>query len=273
MAFLHQVYHGWSTTAAAPFIEVNAEVPFGATCFQFDELRFTSSPTLFTQNGGELWVLDGIKFVNGLLLFSCHEPTRFRYYLRHMVRETPPAPPRSRRRPSAARQRNVRDLLLAEFPWLTDADFEENSDFDEIDSSEPEVEHDDTLELDEDEYEAIRQRILSKRAEFRMEEDYVYFYVRHRGGPECMRKTGEALYCGAMFARRSSPPVAIPFCARYQFPSQKSFHYSVYGENDANQLSLEWTRIGNYFCALWVAQGCDPSYEFTADDIENKLKT
>ena len=40
------------------------------------------------------------------------------------------------------------------------------------------------------------------------------------------------------------------------------------GIEGANKLAREWSRVGNYYCCIWVALDCKAEYAFSHDDID-----
>ncbi len=104
-----------------------------------------------------------------------------------------------------------------------------------------------------------RQEILEARAEYRLDDEDKFFYVRQRGGGASVARVGRALDCAAMFARTG---VAAEFCAKFVFPKQKSYHYFKYGgEAPPSRLITELARKG-HVCCLWVSHECDDAYIF-----------
>ena len=90
--------------------------------------------------------------------------------------------------------------------------------------------------------------------------------MRQRGGLSNVARTGRALDCAALFARKG---VAVSSCDKYGFPKQKSYHYTKYGgERPANQLIRELARKGNYVCSLWVYHHCAADYTFSREGID-----
>lgn len=163
---------------------------------------------LFPEDKGELWVLEGLDFGEGSSVLAPCSPVLFRCYTRHLVPDAAPArTTRARPRRRAATSK-IREKLLDEYPWLTSADLDdvveqpddeqgkvEDSDHD---ASEPEV--------DEEQYERARQEILQLRAEYAVQDEDKFFYVRQRGGASNVARHGRALDCAAFFARSRAAP-------------------------------------------------------------------
>ena len=220
------------------------------------------------EDGGELWVLEELVFCGGSSVMAPCSPVRFRSFTRHLVQShaQPATRKQGPRRPAVL---SLREQLLDEFPWLSaqdlDVDYERPAE--EEDGNEGEQEGEEEVVIDEEEHDRIRQEILEVRAEYRLEDEDKFFYVRQRGGDANVPKVGRALDCAAMFARTG---VATHFCVRYGFPKQKSYHYSKYGgEAPANHLIKEFARKGHYFCCLWVSHDCDDAYVFVQEDIDS----
>lgn len=120
-------------------------------------------------------------------------------------------------------------------------------------------------EPSEQDYQQARDELLKIRAEFAQHDDDKFFYVRQRGGDANIAKVGRALDCAAVFARKG---VASQFCAKFQWPKQKSCHYSKFGGvSPANIVMNEFARKGNYFCSLWAASDCDDDFVFSREDL------
>jgi hypothetical protein len=264
--FLELVPTRWVAHMGAPCdLEPQANV---MPRFSFDLLQFSSDPTVFSDDGRELWVLEGLVFSEGSSVLAPCSPVRFRHFAKHLVND--PAPARAaKKRPRRPKAPSIREKLLDEFPWLKAADLDD--DYEELDGEEKEEvgEEEDQapdIVIGEDEYEAIRQEMLEKRAEFRIEDEDKFFYVRQRGGDSNVARIGRALDCAAMFARKG---LAVQFCDKYGFPKQKSYHYTKYGgEVPANHLIREFARKGHYFCCIWVSHDCDDAFVFSREVIE-----
>jgi hypothetical protein len=247
--------------------------------FTFEDMRFSSNPSVFTKDGGELWVLEGLVFSAACVVCAPESPIRFRFFTRHMHLVKDVSPSRTDRpRPRHRAAPSVRGKLLDEFPWLTDADLDDVCGRPAEEEGEEEEEEDDEdemsatrrreappVDIDEAEYEKIRREMLEKRAEYAVADEDKFFYVRQRGGDANVFKIGQALDCAAMFARKG---VAVDFCRKFEFPKQKSYHYSKYGGDvPANVLIREFARKGHYFCCLWLVHDCDDGFRFSEEDV------
>lgn len=195
--------------------------------FTFAELKFTSDLELFSERHGELWVAEGLEFGFRASVFAPCSPVLFRSFTRHLVSD--PAPPRTHRtRPRRRAARSIRAKLLDEYPWLTSVDLDGACEklSDKGDDEEDSGNDASDREIDEEAYQRARQEILLLRAEFAVHDEDKFFYVRQRGGDANVAKVGRALDCAAMFARKG---VAMAFCNKFDFPKQKSYHYSKHG--------------------------------------------
>lgn len=103
--------------------------------FSFDLLQFSSDPTVFSDDGRELWVLEGLVFSEGSSVLAPCSPVRFRHFAKHLVND--PAPARAaKKRPRRPKAPSIREKLLDEFPWLKAADLDD--DYEELDGEEKE---------------------------------------------------------------------------------------------------------------------------------------
>ena len=196
----------------------------------------------------------GARVLWGSSVIAPCSTVRVRSFTRHLVQDHAQPGPRRQgpRRPAA---RPLREQLLDEFPWLRAADLDVDYDMpaEEDDGDEGEQEAEEEVVIDEEEYDRIRQEILEVRAEYRLDDEDNFFYVRQRGGDASVPKVGRALDCAALFAR---PGVATDFCVKYGFPKQKSYHYTTYGgEAPASKLITEFAREGQLLLPLGVSRG------------------
>ena len=88
--------------------------------------------------------------------------------------------------------------------------------------------------------------------------DLLYFYTRVRGGRWTkLHKNKAADECTGL-ARGGWPKW---WCDRFQFPLQKSFSFSTYGEESACALALEFCTRAEFFYNIWL-ESHDSEYDF-----------
>ena len=199
---------------------------FGAARFTFEHFEFAMDLDCFDDDGGELWVLEDMRFGPGSIVYSWASPLLFQYYTRHMHNDQEPKPRAARKPRAPVAKTAARAKLLDEYPWLTLADLEDDAMQSDADESDGDDAAPVEFEFDEAMYEELRKKRDEERAEHKFADEDMFFYTAQRGGEANIDKIGHMNYCAAMFARAG---VANMFCERFGFPKLKSYHYTEYG--------------------------------------------
>ena len=98
-------------------------------------------------------------------------------------------------------------------------------------------------------YEEVDAELEGMRAEWMREDDEEYdpFHLQLRGGYWTATHLGAASNCAGCFARN----FAKVFCARFQWPKQRTFAYNKYTQEGSVILAREWMRRSNFFFNAW----------------------
>ena len=158
----------------------------------------------------------------------------------------------------------VRDQLLEEFPWLTEADVgvalagrasrSTTVGDEEADRKRP------AKVLDAEEVEDIvlqtSKELAAQRLELSHGDDDTHFYTRVPGG-NWTKQFLKTAANGSMVCGRSH---TAKFCKLNSWPFQKTYFFSAWTQEGANHLARLWARMGNHFFQIWADAG--EKYDF-----------
>ena len=247
-------------------------LPSHFTSFDIHPLHHYTETTVPIGSSGDIFVLPNCRFDRDYLVAGASE--RFEDF----IAQHPPLT--TQRQSSSARSKVCKpslsevQALLLEFPFLSQADLDKalgkqrservkavrkpriaGKKIDEDSSSSSEVasasDKDDDLDLDavgpvfdKDELAALRHDLCDEVEEF------THFYVHYRGGLYIFADEGVVSNSAACMARGA---MVKYWCDCYSWQLKYQFHYSVYGQDGANELAKEVCRRGEFFsCSGYI---------------------
>ena len=176
---------------------------------------------------------------------------------------------------------SVRAELLNEFPWLTEEDFnrirgrrdvgrrgdlpddEHEGSGSGSDGPGSGVEGEDVLAF-HDEVIDVADEVRAIREEFHFDAVDMAFYTRVLAGRWTMAHRHVPADAIAGYARGE---LVKQWCRTYKVPAQKSFAFSVYGNEAAIKFAIEYCRRANHFYQIWSENFIDDDF-FKFTDVQ-----
>jgi len=224
---------------------------------------------------GQVWVLPGFTWGDENTVQTRRAPVLIEDFMQPFLRR-PAAEGVGERHGGGGVSRGARDLLLAEFPWLTPEDFGDlGNRFNRngpgrADNAAPARRDARRIDAEVAEEEAARvmAELLERRETWAFDWAGKAFYVRLPGGIWTAEHLGQSNDGAVMYARAGTRV----WCARYSWPKQKGFYYNRFPEATANMLAREWALRGSHWWDIWHRAGEDIDYHFTQADIDTYIQ-
>ena len=126
---------------------------------------------------------------------------------------------------------------------------------------------DDPDEMDEETAANVWKRLEAARARHETDANDNRFYIFLPGG----LWTEEHLGVANDKVNRLARSHVKHWCDVYVWPLRKGFAYTLYGEEESNNLAREWHSRSHNFYMLWCEAGSDYAYRFTQDDFDSYI--